>query len=129
MTYSIIVVTDDIIFPHYFQDLIVKNISNVRVILCDSYVAINEELKKSRCELILLDGFILSLSSSEVIHYIRSSSLSTVPIWLFVDTQPSDCIKSFLEMGVSRVITKPFDNYLICKDVKRLLDAKFFRTN
>lgn len=121
MMHSIIIITDDIIFPHYFIYLLERYVTNVHVFICDSFIDIDDKLAKSRCKFIIIDDALTKLSSVDVIQHLRFVKYVPVPIWLFAESRPEDYIAKCLLMGVTRTIMKPFDSYEVCGDIKSLI--------
>ena len=121
MIYSILIITDDVIFPHYFISLLARDVETVSVVVCNSFNDIDSNLTSLDCKLIILDGALNRFSSIEVIHHLRFVRHTTVPIWFFPEVRHEEYIDKSKETGATRIIMKPFDPYLICSEIKTLL--------
>lgn len=121
MKHSIVIITDEIIFPHFFINLLHLKMNDVHIEICDSIDDIDHKLVKLNYELILLDGGVNKLSCIETICHLRCVSETDVPIWFFSEIKREEYNIRILASGVSRIIKKPFDPYLICNEIKTLL--------
>lgn len=124
MKHSIIIITDEIIFPHFFINLLHLKMNDVHIEICDSFDDIDHKLATLNCELILLDGGVDKLSCVETIRHLRCVRETYVPIWFFSEIQREEYNIRILASGASRIIKKPFDPYLICTEIKTLLVGK-----
>ena len=121
MKHSIIIITEEKIFPHLFINLLHLKMNDVHIEICDSFDEIDHKLVTLNCEFILLDGGFNKLSCMETIRHLRYVSETDVPIWFFSEVQREEYNNRILASGASRIIKKPFDPYLICSEIKTLL--------
>jgi DNA-binding response OmpR family regulator len=120
MKHSIIIITDEIIFPQLFiYPLYLKMDNDVHIEICNSFDDIDHKLVTLNCELILLDGGVDTCT--EIIRRIRCDSETDVPIWFFSEVRHEKYNMRTLASGASRIIKKPFDPDLICFEIKTLL--------
>ena len=117
MKYSISIITDDIVFSNLLVTLLKRELPDLHIQLCNSYHEINEHFGESKCDFILIDGGISSISSIEIIQYLRTTKLVVSPIWFFPEIVTPEYIHKSIQMGASRIINKPFDPYLIINDI------------
>jgi len=121
MKHSIIIITEEKIFPHLFINLLHLKMNDVHIEICDSFDDIDHKLVTLNCEFVLLDGGVNKLSCVETIRHLRCVSETDVPIWFFSEVQREEYNMRILASGASRIIKKPFDPYLICSEMKALL--------
>lgn len=125
MKHSIIIIADEILFPHLFIYLLrIKMNNDVHIEICNSLDDIDHKLVTSNFELILLDGGVDSSiegTCSEIIHHLKCVSKTDVPIWFFSEIQREEYNRRILACEPSRIIKKPFDPYLVCADIMTLL--------
>lgn len=119
---SLAIISDDILFWNLFIPLLVLNSPAMEIQICTTYAEINKKFQESKYNLILIDGGISSFSSIEVIQYIRMRKLVIAPIWFFPEIQSDSYFYKAKEMGVTRLIIKPFDPYLIVNEIKNLFN-------
>lgn len=124
MIYSIIIITNDIIFPNYFINLFARTMDNVHIVICDSIDSINDKLARSNCTFIILDGALTRFSSIEIIHHLRYVSHTTVPVWFFPEVQNEEYINKSMKIGATQIIKKPFDPHVICREIRTLIEEK-----
>jgi DNA-binding NtrC family response regulator len=117
MKYSISLITDDIVFSNLLMPLLKRQIPDLQIQICNSYQEINNHFIKSNCDFILIDGGISSISSIEIIQYLRTIKLVVAPIWFFPEIVTSEYIYKSIQMGASKIINKPFDPYLIVGEI------------
>ena len=121
MKLSIIIITDDIIFPNLFEILLQRMIPELNIEVCGSDKVICNNLNVDNYCLIILDGEVSKFSPTEILQHIRLISKIKVPIWFFPEIRTKAYIDKMYEMGVSRMITKPFDPYIITAEMASLL--------
>ena len=78
---------------------------------------LNEKCDKIKCDLILVDGALKSVSSFEMIQNIRLKKLISVPIWYFPEISTVEYIHKSKQIGVNRIIEKPFDPYVVADEI------------
>jgi len=117
MKLSIIIITDDIIFPNLFEILLQRMIPELTIEICGSDKVICKKLNIDNYSLIILDGEVSKFSPTEILQHIRLISKIKVPIWFFPEIRTKAYIDKMYEMGVSRMITKPFDPYIITAEM------------
>lgn len=114
---TILIVSNDILFPSLFETLLHRKISELDIIVSKSLYDLDETLYESTINLTLLDSILDQIPSFEVMRYLRMEKRITSPIYFFPDTNtPSYLYKSYV-MGASKVIFKPFDPYLITDEI------------
>lgn len=122
MKINIAIISDDILFWNLFIPLLNRNIPGVQTLVCGTYREIDKKTEKTNCDLVIVDGGLSNLSSIELIQYIRMKKRILAPIWFFPEILADTYILKSKEMGVNRIITKPFDPYLIVDEITTLLN-------
>jgi DNA-binding response OmpR family regulator len=93
---------------------------NVNITICKSIREINEKVDSTTCKLILLDGGTTSISSIELIQYIRTTKLIVAPVWFFTEIVTPSYILKAKQLGVSLIVNKPFDPHKITDEIATL---------
>jgi len=124
MINSIMIITNDVIFPNYFINLLVGIMNAVHIVVCDSFDDIDDQLTNSNCSFILLDGALTRFSSIEIIYHLRYVSHTTVPIWFFPEVHNEGYINKSIEVGATRIIKKPFNPHVICREIKIFFEGE-----
>ncbi|MGC9151155.1 MAG: response regulator [Microbacter sp.] len=121
MKQQIGIISDDIVFSFMFSTLLNLRIEHVMVSTCATYQEIDRTFDVSAVNLILIDGKITTLSSIEVVRYFRITKRVVVPIWFFPEITNESYLFKIKEMGVNQMIYKPFDPYLIVRNIQLLM--------
>jgi DNA-binding response OmpR family regulator len=117
----IVIITDDIVFSHLLSALLYICLDNVAVKTCATYQDIDSQIVATSIDLILIDGKISTLSSIEVIRYLRMGKELIMPIWFFPEIVNEAYIYKVKEMGANRMVYRPFDPYVIVSEIESLL--------
>jgi len=115
--FSIAFITDDIVFSNLISIPLKRELTDINIIICKSVSEINEQIKSHICDLILLDGNFASVSSIEIIEYLRKDKLIISPIWFFTEINTKEYIHKSILMGANKIFNKPFDPYSIVNDI------------
>ena len=118
MKQAIMIITDDIIFPNLFHILLQRMMPDLKIDICESCEEIDNSIDSENYKLIILDGKLSKTSPIQIVQHIRVMNSAKMPIWFFI---PEILMKSYIdklyEMGASRMITKPFDPYIITSEI------------
>jgi len=125
MKQTLIIITDDIIFPNFFQILLQRMIPELKIEICESYKEIDEKMDAESCKLIVFDGKMSKMSIVEVIRHIRQTNNINAPIWFFPEIQTKSYIDKSYKLGVNRIIKRPFDPYIITAEIVSFLAIRF----
>jgi DNA-binding response OmpR family regulator len=117
----IAITTDNSLFLSLLTTLIKKNLPAVEITQISHFNQIDEALQNKNFSLILIDGGMYHVSSIEIVQYLRMNKLVKSPIWFFPDIVADSHIKKANGIGVSKIISKPFDPYLVYEEIKKLL--------
>jgi len=117
MKSNIAFISDDILFLNLLSPLLKRVLPNIQIYNCNSFREIDEKIGEVTCDLILVDGGLKTVSSIEIIHYIRLNKHILAPIWFFPEILTRDYIHKAKEMGVTKIIDKPFDPYQITDEI------------
>jgi len=118
---TIVIITEDVIFPYFFKILLYRSIPDLDIIICNSYGEIEDKLNSLSCQLVVLDGGLSNMSSSEIIRQIRNISIITGPIWVFPEFQMSSFIDKLFNNGATRILERPFDPYVLTNEMTTVL--------
>jgi len=118
---TIVIITEDVIFPNFFKILLYRSIPDLNIIICNSYVEIGEKLENTNSQLVVLDRGMSNMSSSEITRHIRNISIITCPIWVFPEFQMSSFIDKLFNNGASRILERPFDPYVLTNEMTTVL--------
>ncbi|MDP4239529.1 MAG: hypothetical protein Q8904_08690 [Bacteroidota bacterium] len=121
MKQTLLIITDDGVFPNLFQILLQRMIPELKIEVCESCKEIDRILFTGNCKLIVVDGKLSEIPTIEVIQHIRLVNNSSVPIWFFPEIQTKLYIDKLYEMGVTRIIKNPFDPYIVTAEIVSLL--------
>ena len=124
MKSSIAIISDDVLFWNLFIPLLNRKKPDLKISVCGKYEEINTKVEEGSCDLIIVDGGISSLSSIEVIQFIRTTKQILAPVWFFPEIKTDAYIHKSLSMGVTKIINKPFDPYVVVDDIISLLSKK-----
>ena len=117
MKSNITFISNDILFINLLSPLLKRVLPNIEIYNCSSFLEIEEKISDVTCDLILVDGGLTTVSSIEIIHYIRLNKHILAPIWFFPEIQTKEYIQKAKEMGVTKIIDKPFDPYQITDEI------------
>jgi DNA-binding response OmpR family regulator len=129
MNYSISIITDDIVFSNLLIPLLKRELPDVKIQICNSYQEINNHFSYSSCDFILIDGGISSISSIEIIQYLRTVKRIIAPIWFFPEITTNEYIYKSIQMGASKIINKPFNPFLIIDEIALSYQTKQLNMN
>jgi DNA-binding response OmpR family regulator len=121
MKKTIAIVSDDIFFPHLFLILLKRKIQELDIIVSKTLQEIDESSIMESCDLVLLDGGMMRMSSIEVIQYIRTNQLIVAPIWFFTEIETESYILKSKQLGASLIVEKPFDPHKVTDEIASLL--------
>lgn len=121
MKKTIAIVSDDIFFPHLFLILLKRKIQELEIIVSKTLQEIDESSIMKSCDLVLLDGGMMRMSSIEVIQYIRTNQLIVAPIWFFTEIETESYILKSKQLGASLIVEKPFDPHKVTDEIASLL--------
>lgn len=124
MNSSIAIISDDVLFWNLFIPLLNRKKPDTKIFVCETYEEINTKVEVGSCDLIIVDGGISSLSSIEVIHFIRTTKKILNPVWFFPEIITDEYIYKSLSMGVTKILNKPFDPYVVVDEIISLLSKK-----
>lgn len=117
----ILIITDDIVFSHLLSSLLYIRLDNAAIKTCDTYQDIDNQVDNSVISLVIIDGKISTLSSIEVIRYLRMKKGLIMPVWFFPKIVNESYIYKVKEMGANRIIYRPFDPYVIVTEIESVL--------
>lgn len=121
MKSSIAIISDDVLFWNLFIPLLNRKKPDLKISVCGTYEEINTKVEKGSSDLIIVDGGTSSLSSIEVIRFIRTTKQIVAPVWFFPEIKTEAYIHKSLSMGVTKIINKPFDPYVVVDEIISLL--------
>lgn len=128
MKTNITIVSDELLFWNLMIPLLSSKIQDVQIVVCRTVQEIDEKLDAGFCNLVLVDGGMSRMSSIEVIQYIRLKKEILSPIWFFPEIQIEAYIYKSYEMGVTRIINKPFDPYWVTNEIANLIDERTYKS-
>ncbi|MDD3321652.1 MAG: response regulator [Paludibacter sp.] len=117
MKTNIVIITDVSLFCNIFIPLLTSKNKSIHIDICRSISEIDKKIDFSTCDLILVDGGITQTTSFEVIEFISTAKNSKTPIWFFPEIQTEKYLLKSLDLGVSRIIRKPFDPLKIVNEI------------
>jgi len=121
MKSTIVIVSDDLLFWNLFTYTLSNKIPNLQISICKSFNEVIENNNIKNSNIILVDGGLSDISSITVIQYLRIQKRTVSPIWFFPEIQTKEYLLKSQQMGVSRIILKPFDPILISDEIILLL--------
>jgi len=124
MNLTIAIISDDILFWNLFIPLLDRKVPDLKINVCRNYQEINYMADQNNFSLIIIDGGIKNLSSIEIIQYIRSSKRILSPVWFFPEIKSDAYLHKSMLIGANRIITKPFDPYVVVDEIISLLSLK-----
>lgn len=119
----IAIITDNILFSSLFTTLIKRNLPDVELTLVTQFNQLDKALFNSNFSLILIDGAMSHVSSIEIVQYLRMNKLVKSPVWFFPEIVADSYVRKANGIGVSKIISKPFDPYQIYEEIKTLLSS------
>jgi DNA-binding NtrC family response regulator len=123
MKQTIFIITEDIIFQKLIEVPLTGKISDLRVVVCKSYQDVDELQCPLSSNLIILDDTLKGISLIEVIQHIPKHKRIISSIWFFTEIKTEPYIFKAYQMGVTRVILKPFDQHKIAIEILNQLDC------
>ena len=117
MKTNIVIITDVSLFCNIFIPLLTSKNKSIHIDICRSISEIDKKIDFSTCDLILVDGGMTQTTSFEVIEFISTAKNSKTPIWFFPEIQTEKYLLKSLDLGVSRIIRKPFDPLKIVNEI------------
>ena len=117
MKSTLVIISDDVLFSNFFIPILKRKEINIVFETCSKMSELNEKCDKIKCDLILVDGALKSVSSFEMIQNIRLKKLISVPIWYFPEISTVEYIHKSKQIGVNRIIEKPFDPYVVADEI------------
>jgi len=117
MKTNIVIITDVSLFCNIFIPLLTSKNKSIHIDICRSISEIDKKIDFSTCDLILVDGGMTQTTSFEVIEFISTVKNSKTPIWFFPEIQTEKYLLKSLDLGVSRIIRKPFDPLKIVNEI------------
>ena len=127
--FTIAFITDDIVFSNLIVIPLKRELPDLRIILCKSLAEINEQINSQLCNLILLDGGFGSVSSIEIIEYLRKEKRITSPIWFFPEILTNEYSHKSILMGANKLFYKPFDPSFIVNELTNTAKNKPLNVN
>ncbi len=118
---TIVIITDDVLFSNLLSPLLLKKSSDLEILVCSNYMKIDAKLENKSSNLIIVDGGINNISPIEIIQYLRMSKKVVAPIWFFPEIKTDAYTHKSLLTGVTKIINKPFDPYLVTDEISALL--------
>lgn len=117
MNTKIAIVTDVSLFCNIFIPLLKMQNTDVLIDICSSIDEIDKKTDLASYNLVLVDGGMSHMSCFEAIQHIRFSKHAAVPIWFFPEIQTDEYMVKSRILGVSRIISKPFDPIKVSKEI------------
>jgi len=118
---TIVIVSDDLLFWNLFAYSLSVKTLNLQIYICKSFDEVIENESYKDSILIIVDGGFSDMSSITVIQFLRMQKRTVSPIWFFPEIQTKECLYKSQQIGVSRIILKPFDPILISEEIILLL--------
>jgi len=94
---------------------------DLNIVICNSYEEIGGKFENLNCQLVVLDGGMSNVLSSEIIRQIRNISIITCPIWVFPEFHMSSFIDKLFNNGATRILERPFDPYVLTNEMTTVL--------
>lgn len=120
MNTILLIITEDSTFPNLFHILLSRKISDLIIEVSELNKEFDEIIKANTCKLIILDGKFSKIPPLEILQYIRQNLICNVPIWFFTEVRTKSYIDKAYKIGANRLITKPFDPYIITSEIAAL---------
>jgi len=118
---TIVIVSDDLLFWNLFTYSLSVKTLNLQIYICKSFDEVIENESYKDSILIIVDGGFSDMSSITVIQFLRMQKRTVSPIWFFPEIQTKEYLYKSQQIGVSRIILKPFDPILISEEIILLL--------
>lgn len=124
MKRTIVIISNDILFPQLFETLLFRKIKELNIILCKTILEIDEHVDPSTCDITILDAILNGVPSFEVMRYLRVDKRIITPIYFFPEIQAERYLHRAYVMGASRIIQKPFDPHILTDEITDYFNSK-----
>ena len=116
MQKKIFLLTNDNVFYLLLKSYIESTSSFV---VCEKITNHNnlKQQNGNEAALIIIDGKMTDISPISLTYSIRYESHITTPIWLFSEINTQSYKKKALEVGVNKILEKPFDPIEIARNI------------
>jgi DNA-binding response OmpR family regulator len=106
---QIAIISENLIFSKLIDSHLKRKLPECLISRFSSFSAIKEKIRRSDFQMIMVDGFISGMASSEIINYLRQRKKVNCPICFFSDV-PDDHYKiKASKKSVNYHYRKPFD--------------------
>ncbi|HET9570858.1 MAG TPA: hypothetical protein VFP20_05575 [Bacteroidales bacterium] len=122
MDKGVVIVSDDLIFYKLFETPLLRKIPDLLLFSCKTYQDIDSMFPDTNIQLILLDDFKASISSIEIIRYLRTKVQTVAPIWFFPEIKTKSYAYKSHEMGASILIYRPFDPFKVANEIAAIIN-------
>ncbi len=120
---TIAIVSNNSLFPQLFDTLLYRKINGVKIIKCKSIEDIENKIPANSSNLVIVDSAVNGLPSLEVIRNLRMERKVVTPIYFFSDIQTEAYRYKAYEMGINKIIYKPFDPDCVTDEIAQLLNG------
>lgn len=119
--HQIAIISENLIFSQLLDSHLKRKVPECAITRFPSFPSIKEKLRKSSFDLIMVDGIISGVASSEIINYLRLTKRIICPICFFSEI-PNDYIKiKSHKNGVNYHYRKPFDARTVTNEIAACL--------
>ncbi len=120
MSQKVYIITSDEVFYSIFHAFLSKELRSVQIVKMETMSEIHT-LKGLADGLVMVDAAVDDVRAIELIRILRSGLDVLAPLWFFaLITNPRYAQKAF-ELGISRIIYRPFDPELISQEAVKLV--------
>jgi DNA-binding response OmpR family regulator len=117
----IAIISENLILTKLLDSHLKRKLPECLITRFSSFSAIEEKIRRSAFELIMVDGIISGMASFEIINYLRLEKKVICPIFFFSDT-PNDYFKIKVNnKGVNYHYRKPFDARTVTDEIAAYL--------
>jgi len=120
---TIMIISNDILFPQLFETLLYRKIGKVNIVVCKSIQDIVDKIPVNTADLGILDSTLNGIPCLEVIRYLRVDRQVVTPLFYFSDIQTEAYTYKAYEMGASKIIHRPFDPNIVTDEIVRLIES------
>ena len=118
---QIAIISENLIFTKVLDAHLKRKLPEYLITRFSSFSAIEEKIRSSAFEMIMVDGVISGMASFEIINYLRLTKKVICPICFFSDA-PNDFFKIIAnKKGINYHYRKPFDANRVTNEIAAYL--------
>lgn len=108
MKHSILILTNDNVFYLLIERFVHSTGKGVSCKKISHHYDIDIS-DKNTADMLIVDGKMTLASPINLIHELRYKQNYKIPIWLVTEINSQDYLKKAIDVGVNKIINKPFD--------------------